>query len=188
MTGPLLTTPPQSSRSLFALARSIGESTIGRMRLPRLLEAADPFVHVPAERADDADVVVVPHVAVGDDVEAGFFLIADHRRDGVVVGLFVLDFLERDADVAAEQLVLEPLRSRIRSDHGRRKNGVDDLFGHFGVLLRWRVTVYDFRLFVVNPKSYPSVTRHVKRQHFLGVVLIRGRLPELPEFASNFLF
>ena len=100
------------------------------MRLARVLEAADAFVHVPAERADDADVVVVPHVAVGDDVETGFFLIANDRGDGVVIRLFVLHFLERDADVAAEQLVLEPLRTRIRSDHRRGKNRIDNLLWH----------------------------------------------------------
>jgi len=31
----------------------------------------------------------------------GFFLIANHGRHGVVIGLFVLHFLERDADIAA---------------------------------------------------------------------------------------
>ena len=61
-----------------------------------MLEAADALVQIPAERADHADVVVVPHVAVGHDVEARFFLVADHRGDGVVVRLFVLDFLECD--------------------------------------------------------------------------------------------
>ena len=51
--------------------------------------------------ADRPDVVVVPHVAVGDDVEAGFLLVANHGRDRVVVRLFVLHFLERHAYVAA---------------------------------------------------------------------------------------
>ena len=101
-----------------------------RVRLARVLEAGDALVHVPAERADDADVVVVPHVAVGDDVEARFFLVADHRRHGVGVRLFVLDFLERDANVAAQQLLLEPVRPRIRPDHGGREKRVDDLRCH----------------------------------------------------------
>ena len=127
-TGPLLITPPQSSRiSLPWLGRCVHD---GRMRFARVLEAADPLVHVPAERADDADVVVVPHVAVGHDVEARFFLIADHRRDGIVVRFFVLDFLERDANVAAEQLVLEPMRPGIRPDHRGREKSVDDLRCH----------------------------------------------------------
>ena len=70
------------------------------MRLSGRLETWDALVHVPTERADRPDVVVVPHVAVGHDVEAGFLLIANDGRDGVVVGLLVLHFLERDADVA----------------------------------------------------------------------------------------
>ena len=55
--------------------------------------------------------------------------------DGVVVRLFVLDFLERDADVPAEQLVLEPVRPRIRPDHGGREEGVDDLRCHWFLCL-----------------------------------------------------
>src|SRR3979490_2413029 len=102
-------TPPQSSRiSLPWLARAPPPEGGGsRARAARGPRAADALSHVPAERPDDADVVVVPHVAVGDDVEAGFFLIANHRGDGVVIGLFVLHFLERDADVPAKQLVVE---------------------------------------------------------------------------------
>ena len=33
-------------------------------------------------------------------------------------------------NVAAEQLVLEPVRARIRADHRRRKKGVNDLRCH----------------------------------------------------------
>jgi hypothetical protein len=75
-------------------------------------------------------VVVVPHVAVGHDVEARFFLVADHRGHGVGVCLFVLDFLECDPNVAAQELVLEPVRPRVRPDHRGRKNFVDDLRCH----------------------------------------------------------
>ena len=49
----------------------------------------------------DANVVVVPHVAVGDDVETRFLLVSDHGRDRVGVGLFVLHFLESDPYIAA---------------------------------------------------------------------------------------
>ena len=100
------------------------------MLLTGRVEAADALVHVPAERADDADVVVVPHVAVGHDVETGFFLVANHGGDRVVVRLLVLHFLESDADIADEQLVLEPVRPRIRADHRGRKQGLDDFCGH----------------------------------------------------------
>ena len=97
------------------------------MRLAGRLEPWDALVHVPAERADRADVVVVPHVAVGHDVEAGFFLIANHGRDGVVVRLLVLDFLERHAHVAPEQLLREPVRPRIRPDHRGGQKRVNNL-------------------------------------------------------------
>src|SRR5271168_3139408 len=100
------------------------------MRIPRVLEAWNALVHVPAERPDHPNVVVVPHVAVGHDVETRFFLITDHRRDRVVVRFFVLHFLERDSNVAAEQLMLEPMWPGIGPDHGRRENGVDDLRCH----------------------------------------------------------
>ena len=112
------------------LALGHGTTRIGRVLLARLFEAADAFVHVPAERADDADVVVVPHVAVGDDVEAHVLLFTDHGGHGVVVRLFVLHFLERDPDVPTEQLVLEPVRPRVRPDHGRREELVYDFLCH----------------------------------------------------------
>jgi hypothetical protein len=42
----------------------------------------------------------------------------------------VLHFLERDADIAAEQLVLVPLRTRIGPDHGGGQQRVDDSCSH----------------------------------------------------------
>ena len=105
------------------------------MRIARRLEAGDALVGIPAERADDADVVVVPHVAVGHDVEAGLDLIGDDRFDGVLVGLFVRDLLERDANVTTQQLMLEPTRSGIGPDHGRREDLFYDLLWHSVVLL-----------------------------------------------------
>jgi len=101
-----------------------------RVLLARLLEAADTLVHVPAERTDDADVVVVPHVAVGHDVEPHGFLLGDDRGDGVGIGFFVGHFLERDADVPAKQLMLEPARPRIRTDHRGREQLVNDFSSH----------------------------------------------------------
>src|SRR6185436_20531052 len=59
--------------------RPLGRADRAGVLLAGVLEAADALIHVPAEAADDADVVVVPHVAVGDDVEARFLLIADDR-------------------------------------------------------------------------------------------------------------
>jgi hypothetical protein len=100
------------------------------VRIARRLEAGDALVEVPAERADDADVVVVPHVAVGHDVEAGLDLIADDGSDGVLVGLFVRDLLERDANVTTQQLLFEPTRAGIRPDHGRREHLFYDLLRH----------------------------------------------------------
>ena len=85
----------------------------GRMRVLCSLKAVNSLVHVPAERADDADVIVVPHLAVGDDVEAGFLLIVNHRRGGVLVGLFVADLFEGNPNVAAQQLLAIPARPRI---------------------------------------------------------------------------
>ncbi len=105
-------------------------SRLERMRLARGVEARDAFVHVPAERADHADVVVVRHLPVGHDVEPGLLLIVDHREGRVVVGLLVPDLLERDPDIAAEQLLVVPVRPRVRPDHRGRENRVDDLPGH----------------------------------------------------------
>ena len=105
-----------------------------RVLLAGGLEAADPLVHVPAERPNDADVVVVPHVAVGHDIEPRVFLIADDRGDGVVVRLFVLHFLEGDADVTAEQLMPEPVGPRVGTDHRGGEQGVDDSCIHERVL------------------------------------------------------
>src|SRR5690606_2119729 len=59
-----------------------------RVRVARRLETGNALVEVPAERTDDADVVVVPHVAVGDDVEAGLLLVSNDRGDRVRVRLF----------------------------------------------------------------------------------------------------
>ena len=77
------------------------------------LEAADALVHVPAEGADPADVVVEAHLAVGHDVQPGVLLVPDHRGRGVGVGLGVRRVLERHAGVTAEQLVRVPVRSRV---------------------------------------------------------------------------
>ena len=98
-----------------------------RMLLLGLLEAGNAFVHVPAEGTDHADVVVEVHLAIRDDVEAGFLLIANGQTCGVVECLSVIDRLERDADVAAEQLMCEPLRAWVRANHCRWQERVDDL-------------------------------------------------------------
>ena len=115
----------------LALARR--GALVTRVLLARLLEAADALVHVPAERADHTDVVVVPHVAVGHDVEAGLDLVANDGRYGVVVGLFVRDLLERHANVTTQQLMLEPTWAGIGPDHGRR----EDLF--YDLLWLWHL-------------------------------------------------
>src|SRR5947208_16853383 len=60
-----------------------------RMRLSGRLKAADALIHVPAEGADNSDVIVVPHVPVGHDVEAGRLLVAHYGRNSVVVRLLV---------------------------------------------------------------------------------------------------
>src|SRR6185436_5606268 len=121
----------------------------------------DPLVEIPAERTDGADVVVVPHVAVGDDVESGIFLFANHGRDGVVVGLFVLDFLERDADIAAEQLMLVPVWPWVGSDHRGRQKLVYDLRCHVAPLLCWRIVRGRHTMrptMLEHPGSCPSTT------------------------------
>src|SRR5205823_7505366 len=82
------------------------------------------------KRSDPADVVVVVHLAVGDDVEPGLLLVADHSVRRVVEGLLVLDFLERDPDVAAAELLVEPARPRVGADHRGRQDGVDDRLRH----------------------------------------------------------
>ena len=87
------------------------------MRLLRRLEAADALVHVPAKRADDAHVVIERHLAVCNDIETCFFLIVDDRLSRVMVGLFMLDFLECDANVTSKQLMFVPVWSGIRPDH-----------------------------------------------------------------------
>ena len=83
------------------------------MRVLRLLEAPNALVHVPAEGADDSDVVVVGHLSVGDDIETGFFLVADDDLRCVVISLFVRDLLECDTNVAPKQLMTIPVGSWI---------------------------------------------------------------------------
>ena len=112
-----------------------------RMRLARGIEAADALVHVPAERADHADVVVVGHLAVRDDVEPCLFLVGDDGVGGVVVGLFVRDLLERHPDIAAEQLLGETsaasdtTRPSWSGESCRRSSLAPDLLvtGHVGL-------------------------------------------------------
>jgi len=45
-------------------------------------------------------VVVEAHLAVGDDVESGLFLVGDRQASGIVERLGVVDGLERHTDVA----------------------------------------------------------------------------------------
>jgi hypothetical protein len=54
------------------------------MLLFRWLEARNALVLVPTECADDPDVVVEAHLAVGDDVESGIFLVGDRKAIGIV--------------------------------------------------------------------------------------------------------
>ena len=72
------------------------------MRVARRVEAGNALIEIPAERADNADIVVVPHVAVGHEVEAGLFLVTDDRSDGVRIGFLVGDFLEGDPHIPAQ--------------------------------------------------------------------------------------
>ena len=73
----------------------------GRVRFASRFKSSDALIHVPAERTDHADVIVVPHVSVGHDVQPGLFLIADRGADRIVVRLFVLHFFEGDLNVAS---------------------------------------------------------------------------------------
>ena len=91
----------------------VGDADRVRVLLLGRLEAADSLVHVPAEGADPAHVVVEAHLAVGHDVQPGVLLVPDHRRRGVGVGLGVRRVLEGDPRVAAEQLVRVPVRAGV---------------------------------------------------------------------------
>jgi len=62
-------------------------------------------------------VVVEAHLAVGDDVESGIFLVGDRKAIGIVERLGVVDRLERHTDVApaarcVNQLLLKPAPQR----------------------------------------------------------------------------
>ena len=110
-------------------------SCLEGMRLLCFSEAADALVHVPAEGADAPDVIVEIHLTVGDDIEPGALLIVDRHLRGVRVGLLMLHFLECDSNIAATQLLPKPSGSWIGTDHGGRKNSVNDLRGHVFLLL-----------------------------------------------------
>src|SRR5688572_13791212 len=73
------------------LALAFGTASVGRMLFTGVFESPDSLVHVPAERADDADIIVVPHVPIGDDIETGKFLLADNGSHRVVILLFIGD-------------------------------------------------------------------------------------------------
>jgi len=80
-------------------------------------------------------VVVEPHLAVGQDVQAGLLLVEDDRAGGVLVGLGVVGQLEGLEDVAAVELVGEPGRARVGADHGA---GEKDGGGHGALRFRFR--------------------------------------------------
>ena len=101
-----------------------------------MLEAGDALVHVPAERADHADVVVEVHLPVGHEIETGLLLVPDHNLGGVLVCLLVVDVLERDAHVTPEQLVVEPVGARVGPHHRRGQDRVGDLLWHLLPLSR----------------------------------------------------
>jgi hypothetical protein len=102
--------PVREERDL--LAHRGGADRRGMLFLGRL-EAADPLVHVPAEGADRTDVVVEVHLAIGDDVQAGLLLIVDRGMGGIGVRFGVVGVLEGHPDISAQQLVVEPVRSRV---------------------------------------------------------------------------
>jgi len=92
--------------------------------------AGDALVHVPAERADHPDVVVVIHLAVGDEVEARLLLVVDHDLGRVLIRLLMVDVLERHAHITSKQLIVEPMRSGIGPHHRRRQDVIGNLPRH----------------------------------------------------------
>ena len=58
---------------------------------------------------------------------AGLLLILNDHPGGVGIGFLMGDVLECFTHVAAEQLVGEPARPRVRADHGGGKDRIDDL-------------------------------------------------------------
>ena len=85
------------------------------------LESGDALEPVPDEGADAADVVVEPHLAVGQDVEAGQLLVLERRPHGVLERLLVRSLLERVPDVPTGQLVGEPGWPRVGAHEGGRQ-------------------------------------------------------------------
>src|SRR5579862_5025513 len=104
------------------------------MRFPGGFEPTDAFVHIPAEGADDTDVIVVPHVSVGHNIEARFFLLANYSRNSVLISLLVLNLFESDTYVASEQLMFVPVWPWKRPHHGSWQNGIGDFDWHGGML------------------------------------------------------
>lgn len=102
-----------------------------RVRQFLVAEALRALEPVPEERPDAHVVVVEPHLAVGQDVEAGILLILDHDARRIVERLGMRRELERLEDVLAGELMREPGRARIRADHRRREQG-----GHGPAILR----------------------------------------------------
>ena len=84
-------------------------------------KSADALEPVPEEGPDPARVVVEPHLPVGADVEAAFYLVRDDAVHRIAKGLLVVKVLESFPDVAAEQLLAKPRRARIGADHRGRK-------------------------------------------------------------------
>ena len=82
------------------------------------LRALEP---VPEEGPDAHVVVVEPHLAIGQDVEARVLLILDHDARCIVERLGVRGDLERFEHVLARELMGEPQRTRVRTHHRRRK-------------------------------------------------------------------
>src|SRR5512135_1024581 len=112
-------------------------------------KTGNALIHVPTERADPAYIVVKVHLPVRDYIEAGLFLVMNRNLRRIVVRLFVGCFLERDANIPAQQLPPVPVRPRIRPNHGGWKNGVCDLT-HIQTMLLLEFTYVRRRVTTAN--------------------------------------
>ena len=71
--------------------------------------------------------IVEPHLAVGNHVKTGQFLVSKYGASGIDVRLVVFEVFERIEDVTPMELMAEPTGPWVRADHRRWQEHVTPL-------------------------------------------------------------
>ena len=105
-------------------------------------------VHAVERGGETVGVALAPHLAVGDDVDAGALLVADREQGGVVLRLLEPGRLDapqlarasaRRNDLRQAPAVDQPVGLRVAADQCRGQQGVRETFRHWraDAVFRW---------------------------------------------------